>query len=217
MGGFLGIGGSSQKTDRGRELGGWNAEWNVFNAGLPLATSTATAGQGTTSKALGSLDTAGDFWKDLLSGNKTSTAQAAAPITNAAVDQADAARREQAAMGTSRGGGVAAGNQQAQQNTMKTVDNAIFGVRPQAAAQIGDIGKSVASIGYQQTIAALQAYGMSLDAAKSIVDSSITSRPQSNAINQQTQSQLGSVAGTILGSPAVQGSQVGTILKSLGI
>lgn len=183
MGGFLGIGGSSAKTDRGRQLGGWNAEWNIFNTGMPFANDLTKAGTGTTNTGIQDLNQSKQFWQDILSGNRTTTSQFAAPIVNDVNAQADAARREQAALGTSRGGGVNAANQQAETARMTAVNNAVWGARPVAAQELGKIGETEASLGQRQLAMALQAMGLSAETAQAIVSSSTTSRTQSFGMN----------------------------------
>ena len=197
MSGFLGIGGNSATTDRSNQLAGINANWNVFNAGMPLSQAQSTSGQSSTATgqstlgtSLGSLGSADSFWKSILSGSPTATAAAAAPATNAALAQADASKAQQASMGTARGGGVAGTNQQLDTQTRANIDNSVFGVRPAAAAQetqLGTaeagVGATQANIGNQQMLQALRALGLSESAANEIVNSSIASRPTSIQAN----------------------------------
>lgn len=174
---------SSAKTDRGNQLAGVQAGWNVFNSGMPLSNTQAKAGQDTTQTGLSNLDTAGGYWKDILSGNRTATMTAAAPAVNAEMAQADAARREQATMGTSRGGGVAAANQQAQSAGRAAIDNDIFNTRPVAAQAVQSIGTAQTQVGNQQLVQSLQALGLSAEQAKEIIDSSMQSRATSLQAN----------------------------------
>ena len=176
MGGFLGLGHSSSKTDRGNQLAGINANWNVFNAGMPFASESTEAGKTNISSGMGTLDQVKKFWTDILSGNRTSTAMAAAPTVNAAVAGADAASRQQGEMGTARGGGVNAVNQQQQTNLATDVNNAIFGARPVAAQQAGEVAKTESQVGLNRLQQALAALGLSESAAKELIDSSIQSR-----------------------------------------
>lgn len=177
------LGGSSAKTDRGNQLGGVNASWNVFNAGMPLSQQQTGSGQPNQSQGVGDITGAGDFWKSILSGNRTATAAAEAPATNAAVDQADAAKRQEASMGTARGGGTGAGNQQVESQTRATVNNDFFNARPAAAQQLEQTGVAQSGIGSAQITQALQALGLSAEEANQITNSSIQSRPTSIEAN----------------------------------
>jgi hypothetical protein len=106
---------------------------NLYNFGFGTGKQANAAGNS-------SLGAAGSYWNSLLSGNRAATSAAIAPETNQINSAADASRRQQAATGTARGGGVAGANQQQQTNTQAQVDNAIFAVRPQAAQQTAQIG-----------------------------------------------------------------------------
>jgi hypothetical protein len=75
--------------------------------------------------------------------------QAIAPEANAVQAQGDAARRQQAASGTARGGGTAGANQTAKDAEMARIDNALFGVRPGAVAQEQALGTTQMSQGLQ--------------------------------------------------------------------
>lgn len=140
MGGFLGIGGSSAKTDRSMELGGFTNLNNVFNYAMPTA-------QASLSRGSSDLSTAGDYFKNLLSGNRPATQQAVAPEANAVRASADAQKRQLATSGTARGGGTAGTNQQVNDNTNATVDNAIFAARPGAAKGLTQIGTTESDVG----------------------------------------------------------------------
>lgn len=199
MGGYLGIGHSSAKTDRGNQLAGVNANWNVFNAGMPLAEQQKTAGTANVGMGMDSLQNADKFWKDIMSGNRTATAAAAQPAVTAATDMADAARKQEAVMGTSRGGGTNAGNQQVEALRRATISNDIFGVRPAAAVQSAQVGSTEAAVGTSQMQQALQALGLSEQAAAELINSSIQSRDLSYKINQDTQDQIKSVVMNLLG------------------
>lgn len=184
MGGFLGIGHSSAKTDRGNQLAGVSADWNVYNAALPKSAKSTTAATANEAAGAGALDTAKNYWQQITQGNRTALQSAAAPAINEAQDMSDAAKRERATIGTGRGGGVNAANQQAEQNVMKTVTEATSNAQHAGAQQLGQVGTAQANVGHQQMAEALQALGLSADVAKEIIDSSITSRPISMQANQ---------------------------------
>src|SRR5262245_1868617 len=198
MGGFLGIGGSSAKTDRGRTLGGWQAEWEQLAEGRKaygqlfpqaqqgLAAGTQTVGAGA------------DFWKNIL-GSRTDATAAMAPETNQIAAQADAMRQAQAQLGMARGGGTSAANQQANQAVQNTIANQIFAARPQAAQGAVQAGATQANIGAQQLHAALTPMGMSNQMAQHIVDSSMKSRVDSEQIRRAAIGDWLGVAGRLLG------------------
>lgn len=189
MGGFLGVGNSSAKTDRGNQLAGVNANWDVFNRGLPLSDAQSTAGTATTNQGLQGIGDSMAYWKKILSGNQTAVGAAAAPVVNQANQQDDAARRQQAQLGTARGGGVNAANQQAETGRMTTANNAVINAQPAAATSLEKAGTDVASVGSQQLTKALQALGLSEGAASELVDSSIKSRPASEQANSEVRQQ----------------------------
>jgi hypothetical protein len=171
--GFLGIGQNKPEKQAYGELG------NVFNFALPLAQSTSSAGAGTTKAGLSTvgagLNTLSGplaYFQKLMSGNRPAMEQAVAPEANAARASSDAAARNQAAMGTARGGGTAGGNQQRHTDVMAQIDNLLFGARPAAAKATTDIGTTQSQIGLgesqvgnQQLMEALQSLGLGTSAA----------------------------------------------------
>jgi hypothetical protein len=186
MGGFLGIGGSSAKTDRAQTLQGYSDLSNVFNFGLDTAKAGSAAGAATTGAGISALSQPLQYWQNILSGNRTSMNAAIAPEKNAIQSQGDAQRRQQAALGTARGGGTSAANQQQQTNQMAQVDNALLQARPEAAKETANIGGELAQVGNAQTAEALNALGIGSTAASNLTADSINSRPTSQQINQQT-------------------------------
>src|SRR5205807_258242 len=111
MGGFLNIGGSSAKTDRKNFLGGLADVKNIFNYALPAA-------KGAVGEGKEMLGTAGDYYKKLLSGDRTAALQAVAPEAAGVNARTDAARRQLSTSGTARGGGVASTSQTAKDRAM---------------------------------------------------------------------------------------------------
>lgn len=198
MGGFLGIGGDARKTDRGQQLKGYGELGNVFNFGMDTSKSLLPQGTQAQQSGLSDLEKAQQYWANILSGNRTATAAAAQPATQAATAQADAAKRQQAAMGTARTGGTAAANQTIDDSTRATIDNAIFATRPQAATETARIGTSKASIGSSIVTEALNALGLSGNSAANLTSIASGSRATSEAINQQVQQQWGEVIGAIM-------------------
>jgi hypothetical protein len=201
MGGWLGIGGSSAKTDRKTELAGYGDLSNIFNFGMNTAGQEQKTGQDitnaglkTTGTGLADLSTSGDYWKKLLSGNRADVAQAVAPETNAVNTSADASRTAAARSGTARTGGTASADQQAHEATMAKIDSMLFGVRPTAAGQVADIGKSEAGIGLgeagvgQSELNNALGFGnLAVRSASDLTSNARESRMDSYKINKQTQ------------------------------
>lgn len=185
MGGFLGIGGSSQKTDRKVTLQGYGDLENIFNYGMGQGKGTLAAGE----ESLGNADA---YYKKLLSGNRVAQLQAVAPTVNAANAQEDAQKRALATSGTARGGGVNATTQQLDTAKNATIDNAITGTMPAAAEGEAGVGRTQAQI-------AANLLGLGENAAATRTSLAIQSRPDSNAINQQTQQQIGAAIAFALG------------------
>ncbi len=133
MGGMFGLGGSASKTDRKNQLQGYGDLQNIFNYGLP-------AGQQGQQQGQEQLGQAGSYWSKLLGGDRTSIMSALQPEISSVTDQGNAQRRQAASMGTARGGGTNALNQQSQTQEAKQISNLVAGARPQAAQQVGQIG-----------------------------------------------------------------------------
>jgi len=154
MGGFLGFGNSASKTDRANQLQAFSDLGKV--TGMATDAAPALGASGASEKALGleqkatglsDLDKARAYWSTLLSGNRQQTAAAVAPAANAAVAQADAAKRQMATLGTGRTGGGVAGAQQIDDNVRSQIDTLIGAAKPAAASHIEGIGVDTANIG----------------------------------------------------------------------
>lgn len=216
MGGFLGIGNSSAKTDRGNQLGGINADWNVYNKGLPLATTQANSGQGTTDAGITGLDAAKQHYQDILSGGPAAL-RAAQPAVSAITSQADAAKAQQAQMGTARGGGVGAINQQLETNKETGITNAIAGQEAPAAQGLTNVSTTETQVGNQQLQQALESLGLSSSVAQEIINSSAASRAtslQANPLNG-----VGAGLASTLGSSVDTGlsTVLGKALTAMGL
>lgn len=201
MGGFLGLGHTSAKTDRGNQLAGINAEWNVYNRGLP-AFEAGQAGAGTTrTAALGTLDQAKAYWQNLMNPTRTDIMQTASPAINAIQQRADAQQRELGEMGTNRGGGVNAASQQLQGQEMGDINNILGSTvtdqRAKAAQGLTQVGAIQGDVAGQQMREALQALGLSKEVADEIIDSSIRSRPISEQSNAAVRQQWSNVLGAL--------------------
>lgn len=126
MAGILGLTPGATKKSEGNLA-------NVFNYALPTAQSQQAAGTADTGAA-------SNYWKGILSGNRSALMASAAPEINAVNASADASRKEAAATGTARGGGVNAANRTAGDNTTAQITNALFAQRPEAAKGAAGVG-----------------------------------------------------------------------------
>jgi hypothetical protein len=186
LGGLLGghKANATQQEDSARLSEGVGDLRNVFNFAMPTGQNLTKTATGTTA---GGLDTARtgtniqtdplNYYKTILSGNRTANLQQFAPETNALQQQDAAARRQQASLGTARGGGVAGQNEEAKTREMAAIDNGIFAQRPQAAQAVNQIGQGVTStglseaqLGNQQLNEALNYLGLGAKAGSGIAD-----------------------------------------------
>ena len=168
-----GILGGSSKTDRQNTLAGYGDLNNLFNVGLTGGTAATGAAQ--------------SYNESLLSGNRSQISQALSPEISAITGQANQNKKQQAAMGTSRGGGTNALNQQQDQNTQAQISQTINQARPAAAQQLASIGSNL--------------LGLGSDAAQGLTKDAITSYQTTsaqNAANGQAAGQL--AAGLIFGA-----------------
>jgi len=188
LGSFLSGRHSSAKTDRGNFLGGIQNLENVFNYAMPTATGELKSG---TEK----LDTAGNYYQKLLSGNRQAVLGAVAPETASVTARADAERRQLNASGTARGGGTAALNQTAKDRTMAQVDQLLFGVRPEAAKGVADVGRTEASIG-------TNLLGQAIGAESTVADESRASRGDSAKIHQDAVNQVSTALENVMAAMA---------------
>ena len=175
MGGFLGIGHTSAKTDRATQLAAQQGQWNVFNQNMSAGTSAVGGAQ--------------QYFRGLMAPGRTQATQNAAPAIQAGVDQATANRTAGAAGGTGRSGGTAAVNANAGEATAKEsadIVNQNLVQGRQAGAQ------GLMSSGLQQL-------GLSEDAINSIMGNATESRKTSLAANSAGQNQWLSVISSLLG------------------
>ena len=186
MGGFLGIGGSSAKTDRSNVLTGFSDLKNVFNTALPAAQGNLSAGASDTGAASG-------FWKNILGGNRTAVAQAAAPTTNAALAAGDASKRQAGTMGTARGGGTASINANASASTQKGIDDALFGARTGAAGELAQTGAG-------ETAAGTGLLNTGTNASGDLADIANKARQSDYKINQDTVGKVADFGLNLLGA-----------------
>lgn len=190
----MGIGGSSSKTDRSVQLQSFGNLNNLFNWALPTAKGAASSGQNIVGSGVSSLNTAGGYFKKLLSGSRSDLMQAEAPAINAARSGEDASKRQLGAMGTARGGGVSASSQTLDDRTRGAIDNALFGVRSQAAGGLAKVGAETGQLGIQELGAGTQ-YGMLGEYASADLGNIATNAKKQDA---QTNQALGGAVGQIL-------------------
>jgi hypothetical protein len=180
--GFLGIGGSSSGTDRKNTLAGYGDLGNIFNTGVAQGNQQLSQGNQNTGSAA-------NFDNQILNGNRSSIMSALSPQISSITGQANQARKQQANLGTARGGGVNAGDQQMQQQEQGAISNVVGGAQPAAA-------KDLAQIGAGQTSAGGNLLGLGANAAGTLTGDSIDSYKTTSANNAA----LGSAAGTIASS-----------------
>jgi hypothetical protein len=143
----------------------WGNLNQLFNIATARSAPLQQTGTDLQTKGVGELDEGAKYWHDLLTGDRTKVAEAAAPVANAATNASDATKREEAAMGTGRTGGTVAHNAEENDRVRQQVDTSIAGVAPAAATNLGVSGSTTAGIGAQDIEAALQALGISTNAA----------------------------------------------------
>lgn len=146
-----------------------NQSWGNLNQLFDIATSRSAPLQQTgtdlQTKGVGELDEGAKYWHDLLTGDRTKVAAAAAPVANAATNASDATKREEATMGTGRTGGTLAHNAEENDKVRQQVDTSIAGVAPAAATNLGATGSTIAGFGTSDIAAALSALGIGSGAA----------------------------------------------------
>lgn len=184
MGGMFGIGGSASKTDRSNQLTGYGDLQNIFNYGLDSGKQGQAQGQ----QQLGQ---AGDYWSKLLTGNRSDIMSAMQPEISSVTGQGDAARRQQSALGTSRGGGTNALNQQAQTKEQAQISNMVAGARPQAAQQVANIGTAELSNSGNLL-------GLGNNAAGNLTSNATNSYKVTSAQNQAQGQAAGQIASALL-------------------
>lgn len=177
------FGGGSAGTDRKGQLTAESDLGNVFNFALPFGQKQAGAGASTLQQALSTLGLPANYYTQILSGNRTATAAAAQPATEAATSAADAAKRQIATSGTSRGGGTAGTNQQIDDSTRKAITDAVFQAKPAAAQGLTQVAGVESGIGATELQAALSSLGLASSSASSI--GNIATNARSTDLQQQ--------------------------------
>jgi hypothetical protein len=196
MGGFLGIGGSSAKTDRKTQLTGFSNLNNLFNFGLDTTKGLLSGSNQTTSQGVSALGDSLSHFMSLMKGNRTAVSADAAPQTNTALAQSDAVKKQAATMGTGRTGGTAAANRDVQDKTMANIDNFLFGEESAAGKEVSSIGSALSSVGIAQGSEALGFGNLSEKSESDMTSDAGSARPVDYGINQDT---VGNVTGAIEG------------------
>ena len=177
MSGFFG-GQSGLEKQTTQNLG------TVFSWGLPQAQAGQAAGKET-------LGQAKDYWTRLLQPGRAQATALAAPVTNTALDQADAARAQAGAMGTGRTGGTAALQREAGASTTKSIDDLITqsmtGGRAAGAAGL----QSAAGMEFGNTA---QLLGLGLGAEHDVMSEAQSLASRQAAIGSSIGKMLGRVA-----------------------
>lgn len=195
--GFLGKlfgGGGGAKTDRSQTLQGYGDLQSAFNFGLDNSKQLTSTGTGDISQGKNILGDPLKYWQTLLRGDRTQTAAAIAPESNATLARADATKRQAETIGTARGGGVAGENRTIDDRTRAELDNYLFGVRPAAAGEVGKIGGEFADIGTKEIGEGLGFGGLAESSASGLTNASIAERQQNL---QQNKNLLSTVTGGI--------------------
>lgn len=166
----LGIGGSSQKTDRNNTLQTYGELADITNQqGQQGAYNTGIATK---------------RYADLLSGDTSRIMQASAPTINAITGAGDQQKKEVANLGGSRAGGTNAAIQNLATKQAGQIGNIVAGTQDKAAGGLEATGAQ-ASVNAQ-------------NAAATRMSGSISSRPESNAINTQVSNEWGELAAAAL-------------------
>lgn len=176
-------GDDSAKQQRGQSWGQLN---QLFNTSSAASADLGATGKAEKAKGLTQLDDVSNYWNTLFHGNRQETAQAVAPAANAATEQADAAKRSEAALGTGRTGGTVAGNQQIDDKVRAQIDSLIAGVKPEAARQLTGIGEFETGVGLQDVSNMLASLGIGVSASSTAGGQAT----QAQAAAQQAQAAL---------------------------
>jgi hypothetical protein len=182
--GFLGIGGSSSSTDRKQQLAGYGDLSNIYNQGISQGNNASATGQGELGEAAG-------YDSSILNGNRSSIMSALSPQISSITGQANQNKKQQATMGTARGGGTNASNQQTQQQEQGAITKAIGGAQSGAAS-------GLASIGSNETATGANLLGLGANAAGTLTGDASQSYATTSAQNAAAGQAAGQLAAGIL-------------------
>lgn len=125
----MGLFTGADKYEKQQQANSWNNLSNIASSSLSSAKGLEATGKENTGVAT-------DFFRGVAKGDRT----AMAPAINAVTESADAAKREQAQMGTARGGGASSYNQQVEQKTREVIANLMGQSQAGAATELANIG-----------------------------------------------------------------------------
>lgn len=123
---------------KGASKGEKKQESDTFQNLNNLFSSTYSSGVGLGESGKDATGTASTFYKGIVKGDRTQLA----PAVNAAVEGSDAAKRQQAEMGTSRGGGSSSGNQQIEDHTRALISSLMGEAQTSSADKLAAIGSN---------------------------------------------------------------------------
>jgi hypothetical protein len=207
MGGFLGIGGSSAKTDRGNQLAATSGDWSLFNYGLGQGQAGQATGQTDLSTALSTLGAPQQYFQNLLTAGRTQTQENAAPAIDQVLANATATRNAEGTFGTSRTGGTVAANRNASANTQSQIDQIINTNlqtgRAQGAQGLEAVSGAQASIGGTELQNSLAALGLSEQAVNQILGNATQSKQNDPNVGNAIGSAVGQLyLNAIMGAAA---------------
>lgn len=202
MGGYLGFGGSGYDTDRAAQLKGYGQLSNVFNFGFNQAKPTFATGQAAQKQGLEELGGPEQYYQKLLTGNRASAMSAVAPTVNTINAQTDASAKQASTMGTARGGGANAPQQQVDTSKQAAVENAITGAREGAAGGVASVAGETAKIGESMSSQAARLLGLAGSAAQDLTSDASASRSESDRHNQMIQQQYKDLIASAYGAVA---------------
>jgi hypothetical protein len=178
------FGGSAAKTDRRNQLSGFGDLKNLFNFGF-------SSGTTETNQSQGLLGQAGQYYSQLLSGNRSATLSAVSPTVNAANQQTDATKRAIGTSGTARGGGVNATTSTLDDQKRASIDTAINAAKAGAAGGATSTGGTMAS-------QAGNLLGLGETSATNLTSLAGSSRSESNALHQQKVTAAANLANSVV-------------------
>lgn len=160
MPGLFGGGGGPSSTQKNA----WANLNSLFNISTQQGQQLGQKGTNTQNAGIADLNQVANYWKNLLSGNRQAIQQEEGPAINQITQGADAQKRQEAQMGTSRGGGTNATNQKRATDTQAQIDTLIGQAGPTAAAGLANVGSEIAGIGTADISAMLNALGIGVSA-----------------------------------------------------
>lgn len=190
-------GGSSQKTDRGVQLGGYGDVQKTIPQLNKLGTDFLTQGKAISASGAATTSQAAKYFSDILSGDPAKVMEAAAPEINAMADQADAQKRQIAVTGN-RSGGTNAITQGLSSDVRGATGNVIAGQRGEAAKGLTQIGETQSREGLAAEGMGLQGVTGSGDLALNLVNAANASRQGSAASSAASAQAFGEIAAAVL-------------------